>query len=267
MTDRQPTVPWDPEDNELVRAALMSLMDDVSTQPLPEPAAVRARAEGAADASGGQVVELRRRRRRSFALLAGVAAAALIATGTGLLLQGRDDVAPPAATSTDSAGEPTMQMLDSDEWSAALGLEVTSTLGTSEPDGQCFQTPQSDAWDRRVSTLDDGRVVAGQWIGTADGATDAPTEAIDQAVSQCEQTYRVTQRVTEDLPGRARFRSWHARGPEGTTYWWVEATRGASTSYLTVAELDGMTYTSEEMRQVAQAALGDQELAEQRNAP
>ena len=50
MTDRHDP-PWDPEDDELVRAALMSLMDDVRDEPLPEPAFIRARAEGA---TGGE---------------------------------------------------------------------------------------------------------------------------------------------------------------------------------------------------------------------
>jgi hypothetical protein len=271
MTDHHDDTPWDLDDDELVRSALMSLRHDVSAQPLPEPAFVRARAEGRDEGrdevSGGTVTTLASRRRRSFAILAGVAAAALIATGAGLLVQAQDGTAPPAATSTDSAGEPTMQMLDSAEWSAALGLPVASTMGTAEPDGQCFQTPRSDTWERRVSTLSDGRVVAGQWIGTASGGTNAPTDAIDTAVAQCEKTYTVTQRVTEDLPGDSLFRSWHARGKDGSTYWWVEATRGASTSYLTVAELDGMTYTSEEMRQVAQSALGDVDLTTQGIAP
>ena len=259
MTDHHDDAPWDLDDDELVRSALMSLRHDVSAQPLPEPAFVRARAEGRDEVSGGTVTTLASRRRRSFTILAGVAAAVLIATGTGLLVQAQDGTAPPAATSTDSAGEPTMQMLDSAEWSAALGLPVASTVGTAEPDGQCFQTPRSDTWERRVSTLSDGRVVAGQWIGTASGGTNAPTDAIDTAVAQCEKT--------EDLPGDSLFRSWHARGKDGSTYWWVEATRGASTSYLTVAELDGMTYTSEEMRQVAQSALGDVDLTTQGIAP
>ena len=57
-----------------------------------------------------------------------------------------------------------------------------------------------------------------------------------------------------------------ARGEDGATYWWVEATRGSSTSYLTVAELDGKSYTSEEMRQVAQSALGDVDLLATSNA-
>lgn len=268
MTDRHDDTDWSLEDDELVRSALMSLMEDVSAQPLPEPVFVRARAEGLVETPDGQVVELApRRRRRPLLVVAGVAAAALIATGAGVLVQGRDVAPPAASSSTDSAGEPTMRMLDSDEWSAALGLQVTSTQGTSDPDGQCFQTPTSDVWDRRVSTLDDGRVVAGQWIGTASGGTIAPTDAVDRAVKQCEQTYAVTQRVTEDLPGDARFRSWHARSEDGSTYWWVETTRGASTSYLTVAELDGMTYTSDEMRQVAQAAMDDFDLTADTIAP
>ena len=98
------------------------------------------------------------------------------------------------------------------------------------------------------------------------GASTPPTEAIDQAVALCEESHSVTQRVTEDLPGGATFRSWHARGEDGATYWWVEATRGSSTSYLTVAELDGKSYTSEEMRQVAQSALGDVDLLATSNA-
>ncbi|WP_346007591.1 hypothetical protein [Janibacter terrae] len=44
MTDRHDT-PRGPDDDELVRAALMELMDDVGAHPLPEPSAVRARAE------------------------------------------------------------------------------------------------------------------------------------------------------------------------------------------------------------------------------
>lgn len=44
MTDRHDT-PRGPDDDELVRAALMELMDDVGAHPLPEPSAVRARAD------------------------------------------------------------------------------------------------------------------------------------------------------------------------------------------------------------------------------
>ena len=261
MSDAHDDTPWGPEDDARVRGALMSLMDDVAAEPLPEPAFVRARST-----AGGAPRDLRRRRRRSFTVIAGLAASALVATGATLLVREGVGSTPPAATST-ATGDPALQMLDSDEWSAALGLPVASTQGSAEPDGQCFQTPQSDSWDRRVSTLDDGRVVSGQWIGTmTSGASTPPTEAIDQAVTLCEESHSVTQRVTEDLPGGATFRSWHARGEDGATYWWVEATRGSSTSYLTVAELDGKSYTSEEMRQVAQSALGDVDLLATSNA-
>lgn len=260
MTDRHDDLTWGSEDDARVRTALMTLMDDVSAEPLPEPTFVRARAEGREDTDDGRVVHLVSRRRRSFLIIAGVAAAALVATGTGLLVADRDDALPAASSTTTTIDTPPLTMLTSDDWSAALGLKVASTRGTATPDGQCFQTPRTDTWDRRISTLDDGRVVSGQWIGTADSGTDAPTDAIDRAVALCEETHPVSQRVTEDLPGGARFRSWHATGPDGATYWWVEATRGSSTSYLTVAELDGMTYTSDEMRQVAEAALGDFDL-------
>lgn len=258
MTDRRDDIARG-SDDELVRAALLALMDDVSAQPLPEPALVRARAEGRDLGDDAPVVDLAQRRRRSFTLMAAVAAAALVAAGAAILTQGRVTTPPAASTSTtDSAGAPALQMLDSAEWSAAVGLPVAGTEGADEPVGQCFRRPQGGTWEQRVSTLGDGRVVASQWIGTASTSGGAaPTGAIDDAIGRCEQSHTISQRVTEDLPGNARFRSWHARRDDGSTVWWVEATRGASTSYLTVPELDGMTYTTEEMRQVAEAALGD----------
>lgn len=264
MTDRHDP-PWDPRDDELVRAALMSLMDDVRDQPLPEPAFVRARAEGSTDrdhGTPGTVADLGRRRRRTFAVIAGVAAAALVATSVALIAQDRPGAAP-AGTTTVTATDDGVALLDSQEWSAALGLDVTSTSSSADPQGQCFQTPERGSWDRRVSTLVDGRVVAGQWIGTSTASTDAPTAAIDEAVARCEETYTVSSRITEQLPlttGDASYRSWHATGPDGSTYWWVEASRGRTTTFLTVAEVDGMTYSSDEMRNLARAALGDHEL-------
>ncbi|WP_433954951.1 hypothetical protein [Janibacter indicus] len=187
MTDRHDP-PWDPEDDELVRAALMSLMDDVRDEPLPEPAFIRARAEGSRDRehdATGTVVELGRRRRRTFAVVAGVAAAALVATSAALIVVDRPGTAP-AGTTTVTATDDAITLLDSQEWSAALGLDVTSTRSSADPQGQCFQTPESGSWDRRVSTLADGRVIAGQWIGTSTTSTDAPTDAVDEAVARCE---------------------------------------------------------------------------------
>lgn len=264
MTDRHDP-PWDPEDDELVRAALMSLMDDVRDEPLPEPAFIRARAEGSRDRehdATGTVVELGRRRRRTFAVVAGVAAAALVATSAALIVVDRPGTAP-AGTTTVTATDDAITLLDSQEWSAALGLDVTSTRSSADPQGQCFQTPESGSWDRRVSTLADGRVIAGQWIGTSTTSTDAPTDAVDEAVARCEETYTVSSRITEQLPlatGDASYRSWHATGPDGSTYWWVEASRGRTTTFLTVAEVDGMTYSSDQMRNLAKAALGDVDL-------
>lgn len=259
MTDRHDPQ-WDLDDDELVRAALMSLMDDVRAEPLPEPATIRARAEsGSREAAGGTVVDLASRRRRSFTAIAGIAAAAVVATSVALLVQDGDPTAP-AGTTSQSSATPQVTMLDSREWSGALGLDVSATTDTSSPNGMCFQTPQTDTWERQVSTLADGRVVAGQWIGTAKGAAAAPTQAVDEAVARCESTYPVQTSVLRNKAGGVRYRFWHARGSDGT-YWWVEATRGNTVTFMSIAELDGMTYTVEEMERIGAGALGEAELA------
>ncbi|MGO4244764.1 hypothetical protein AB4028_12585, partial [Janibacter sp. RAF20_2_2] len=95
MSDAHDDTPWGPEDDARVRGALMSLMDDVAAEPLPEPAFVRARST-----AGGAPRDLRRRRRRSFTVIAGLAASALVATGATLLVREGVGSTPPAATST-----------------------------------------------------------------------------------------------------------------------------------------------------------------------
>lgn len=260
MTDRHDTS-WGPDDDQEIRDALMALMDDVTAEPLPEPSFIRARAEGGADASGGKVVDLASRRRRSFAVIAGVAAAALVATGASLLVWDRDDSVP-AATSASSSDLRPLTMLGAAEWSTALDVDVTSTRDSTETD-RCFRIANADTttWTRKAASLSDGRVVGGQWIGTAESGSRAPTEASDQAVERCKGRYTTTQKVTEDLPGGATYRAWHAKDTKGAGVWWVEATRGPSTSFLSVAEVDGHTYTSDGMRQLALGALGDVDLA------
>ena len=261
MTDRHdPT--WDPEDDEFVRAALMSLMDDVRSEPLPEPAFVRARAEGrdGERLTGGTVVPLSSRRRRVLGAIAGVAAAAVVATSVALVV--RDQQGPgtaPAGTTTVTSQEP-IRMLGSRDWSGALGLDVTSTEGSTDPQGQCFETPATGGWDRSTATLAAGTVVAGQWIGTADGAA-APTEAVDEAVTRCEGTYHVTQTITRPKSEDVRYRFWHLSDDAGATYWWIEATRGSSLTYMSVAEVEGMTYDVDDMERVADTALGRAEVA------
>ena len=86
----------------------------VSAEPLPEPAFVRARAEGrdGERLTGGTVVPLSSRRRRVLGAIACVAAAAVVAFSLGLSL-----FAGPLFTYTDAAAR---QMLSSDAYVRAV---------------------------------------------------------------------------------------------------------------------------------------------------
>jgi hypothetical protein len=206
MTDRHDT-PRGPDDDELVRAALMTLMDDVGADPLPEPSAVRARAASSAPAP--------------------------------------------------------LTVLGSRAWSSFMGVDVTHTGVPGGATGQCFTTPGTDSWTRRTAETADGRVVAGQWVGVADGGGPAPTRAVDEAVSTCEGRYTVQAHIREELPGDAVLRTWELTDDRGQVYWWVEATRGSATSFLTLAEIDGASFTPADMRHLARAVLGEVDLTQE----
>lgn len=267
MTDRHDE--WAPEDDEAVRRALMSLMGDVADQPLPEPAQIRARAEGRAD---GQVtdLDLHRRRRRSLAFLAGVAAAALVATGAGLLVLNQHPDTPIATSTTDrstastvstgtSAPPSRLRALGPAEWEAVLGVPVEDTV-TGEPDEHCFRPAEGSTWQSRSARLADTSRVAGQWIGTSPEGTAPLVRSVDRSITGCE-GYSRSSSIDDELADGGSFRAWHNTGAEGPDVWWVEVDDGTSASFLAVPETDGRAYTDQDIRTLARGVLGEVDLA------
>lgn len=143
-TDRPEADLWSREDDDLVRAALMTLRDDVDAEPLPEPAWVRAQARQAS-------------RRRTAAWAAGIAAAAIAVAAVGFAAAGRDaamDKPLPGQSTTAEPPSPSpttaAQVVLSDvrsalpvatEWQAVLGLDeapsVEEVTGGDSVRGAC----------------------------------------------------------------------------------------------------------------------------------
>lgn len=264
MTDRHDDESWAPEDDELVRQALLSLMDDVSAEPLPEPSQIRARAES------GSVVDLgsRRRRHRSMAVLAGAAAAALVATGAGLLVINQSPDTPVAtstsgqptstSTSSTSAAPSRLTTLGPAEWQTFLGIPVDATE-QGEPDTHCFQPADETDWVSRSARQSDGSRIAGQWVGTSAEGIGPLTASVDQSVEDCDGWSR-DRSMTDTLTGDGTVRAWHASGPGDATAWWVEVSDGDSVSFLSVPESEGHRYTDEDIRRLALGVLGKADL-------
>lgn len=266
MTDRHDE--WSPEDDELVRRALMSLMDDVAQEPLPEPSQIRARAEGRA--AGGEVADLdaHRSRRRSMTVLAGAAAAALVAVGAGLVVANQPPDTPVATSSSDrsttgasgssSAAPSTLRTLGPAEWQAVLGVPVEDTV-RGEPEGHCFRPVKGTSWrSSSARAADDGRI-AGQWVGTSPKGSAALFESVDQSVTDCD-GYTETASTRGTLEGNGSFRAWRSSGSDQPDVWWVEVSDGVSASFLAVTETDGRTYTEDDMRILARGVLGEVDL-------
>ena len=266
--------PWGPEDDELVRAALMSLMDDVSAGPLPEPETVRARAEGRA--AGVTDLGLRRSRRRSFALLAAAAAAAVVAGSAGLFVANQSPDRPVATSTTQQETSSTsttlaasrVTMLDARSWSAVLGRSVETTT-TQAPDGrQCFEPAGDATWTQGSPRLGDGSVPATQWIGTAArGATSGTPQgtpsgedlasAVEDARERCADLTQLE--ATEgSLSDGAAYRAWLVEPPEaGQATWWVEVTDGPSLSFVSLPQTRDRTYSPEDVEELARAVIGE----------
>lgn len=102
---------WTPDDDELIRSALLTLRDDVATAPMPEPAFVRAR-YGAPP-----------RRNRTLAWVAAVAAAAVAVAAIAFSQLGRPEAAPVVPAQTDT------------------NTSAPTTQGTQEPTEQPTQEP------------------------------------------------------------------------------------------------------------------------------
>lgn len=264
MTERHDDDSWSPEDDELVRRALMSLMDDVSSAPLPEPAQVRARAEG--NGRDAPVVDLASRRRRSLALLAGAAAAVIVATGAGLLVINQDPDTPvatstteqptPTSTASSSAAPSRLTALGPGEWQAFLGIDVESTVA-GEPAAHCFRPSDDSSWRARSAQQDGGSRVAGQWVGTSPRGTGPLTESVDRSVDDCDgytQEGTMSERLSDGT-----VRAWHNQGPEGGV-WWVEVSDGTSASFLSVTEEEDRTYSEADIRHLARGVLGEVDL-------
>lgn len=266
MTDRHDE--WSREDDELVRRALLSLRDDVAHEPLPEPAQIRARAEGRT--GGGEVVDLdaRRSRRRSMTFLAGAAAAALVATGAGLLAVNQPPDEPVATSSTDpsstgssggsSAAASTLRTLGPAEWQAVLGVPVEDTV-QGEPKGHCFRPAKGTTWRSSSARAADTSRIAGQWVGTSPQGSTPLTESVDQSVTGCD-GYSETAATRGMLEGDGSFRAWRNSGSEQPDVWWVEVSDGVSASFLAVTETDGRSYTDDDMRTLARGVLGEVDL-------
>lgn len=256
--------PWGPDDDELVRTALMSLMDDVSTHPLPEPEAIRARGEGH-DAADVVDLDLRRRRRRSFAYLAGAAAAALIATSAGAYLANQSPDTPVAGTSTTptSTGSTTssvdtrLQMLSRHGWEAVLGAPVASTT-TTIPEQTCFEPTDDASWTTGSALVADDTIAATQWIGAPRPDSEPLTQSVEDTLRRCDDR-DVELRSGDDLPDGAGYRAWRAVAPDGDVRWWVEVTDGQALSFLAFSEGD-RSYDDADLRQLARAVLGEIEL-------
>lgn len=272
MTDRHDD--WTPEDDELVRRALMSLMDDVSGEPLPEPEEIRARADKAS--AGGSVTELGPRRpgRRSKAVLAAAAAAVLVTAGAGAIVLNQSPGSDEATSSSDVPSESTsnqsiggtsaapsrLRVLGPAEWQAVLGIPIEATE-EGEPDNHCFQPAKGTTWDSRSARQDDGTRVAGQWIGTSPDGTKPLIRSVDQSVKDCG-GYSQDSSIGDDLAGGGAFRAWHhSRSGEGDV-WWVEVTDGTSASFLSVPESEGRTYDDDDIRTLARGVLGEVDLAQ-----
>ncbi|KGN36377.1 hypothetical protein [Knoellia subterranea] len=124
MDDLRSTTPWSPEDDALLRGALLSLRDDVMATPIPEPAFVRARGD-------------RGRRRRMLAVTAGVAAAVAIVAAVGFRGLAREDAAPPPLPATPT---PT------------VATTTPSTTPTTTPTQAPTGTPTASATVRPTNT-------------------------------------------------------------------------------------------------------------------
>ncbi|WP_277452492.1 hypothetical protein [Janibacter sp. DB-40] len=259
---------WGPEDDELVRAALMSLMDDVSAQPLPEPEFIRARAEGRGTGDGSSVADLavRRSRRRSFAFLAGAAAAAVVATTAGLYVANQSPDRPLATsttqqgtTSSSSSAGSRLTMLGAGSWAAVLDRPVESTI-TAAPDGpSCFEPTDDASWSRGAPRLADGSVPAGQWIGMPRAGSEPLARAVETALDRCSDL-RTTDRTRGTLAGGASYRAWLMQEADGARTWRVEVTDGDGLSFLRVPVRGEEGLAPEDIRQLALAVIGEADL-------
>lgn len=259
---------WGPEDDELVRTALMSLMDDVSAGPLPEPESIRARAEGKGTGGESSVTDLavHRSRRRSFAFLAGAAAAAVVATTAGLYVANQSPDRPVATsttqqetTSSSGSAASRLTMLSASTWSAVLDRPVESTT-TDAPDGQsCFEPTDDASWSRSAPELADGSVPAGQWIGMPRSGSEPLTQAVDAALERCGDL-TTTDRTRGTLPDGASYRGWLTEDADGTRTWRVEVTDGDGLSFLRVPAQGAGEPAPEDIRQLALAVVGEADL-------
>ncbi|WP_338748397.1 hypothetical protein [Janibacter alittae] len=257
---------WGPDDDELVRAALMSLMDDVSDQPLPEPESIRVRAEGGTD----EVTDLavHRSRRRSFAVLAGAAAAAVVATTAGIYVANQSPDRPVATSSTheettsgSSTAASRLTMLSAGTWSAVLDRSVRATTTDTPDGGSCFETTDDASWTRGAPRLADGSVPAVQWIGLPESGSQPPTHAVDDALERCSDL-AITDTTRGTLGDGAAYRGWRLEPATGGSVWWVEVTDGGGLSLLTVPVSDGLRDTGD-VRELARAVVGEADLTRQ----
>lgn len=258
---------WGPEDDELVRAALMSLMDDVSARPLPEPESVRARAEGRGTGDGSSVTDLavHRSRRRSFAFIAGAAAAAVVATTAGLYVANQSPDRPVATSTTQqettssSGSVSRLTMLGAGSWAAVLDRPVESTT-TDAPDGPtCFEPTDDASWSRGAPRLADGGVPAGQWIGVPRPGSEPLAQAVETALDRCSDL-TTTDRTRGTLTGGASYRAWLMEEADGTRTWRIEVTDGDGLSFLRVPARGDGGLAPEDIRQLALAVIGEADL-------
>ena len=252
MTDLET---WRPEDDELVRTALMDLRADVDPLAPSDPRFVRARGET-------------RRRHRRFAWAAGAAAAAAAVLAIAFTGLGRPlaDGTPPASSTTTTASPGPGAYLDQPsvlpiaaEWQDAFGIDsslVLLDLGADE-------TPSVDevCQPRQRQAPEDGQEVRGEPSGfravqhryAVGSSADALSTfaAVTTAVDQCPVATKPAGAGSDDL------RVWSYRtGDERGSGWIVLVRAGSDVARLDVVERHRTrsAYTADQVTALARIA-------------
>lgn len=252
---------WRPDDDDRIRAALMSLYADVEAEPLPSPAEIRARAEGGRSAAGGAtVVDLadRRRRRARFAVAGAAAAAAVAVVAAGFASLGRT-----GASNTDPAATTNRSALLAEMTAAGLRLPVAAdwgSLGWASPtvvDARpgavdCYAPAAGLAWTGTGVHLGEAEV-GGAQVGRAQDEKTAvrARELVDDSLASCDAVGPVVETATGD--------DWSARRTrraDGVRDWRVIVQRGPDVLYLWLAEPEDRPVDAATLRFFVDRLLG-----------
>lgn len=243
MTDIQP---WTPEDDELVRKALLSLRADVEQAPMADPADVRAQGDD-------------RRRSRMLAWTAAAAAAVIAIGAVGYSVVSRDavDVAPPATSSTAAPGsyldQPGALPLAA-EWQDAFGVEssiIVSDSDTSEDLVCAGALPADPVQSQTVRGEQSGfRGVQMRYAAGSPEAASATFEEVAETVRTCETV------STRRVDGPQGSVLWSYTSADDGSGWIVLARSGRHIAWLQVAgQGDSTAYDAEQVSEIARIAV------------